>query len=153
MQLHPRNINGSVTLKSANSRDMPHIHLGFFSQGDDDDLASMVEAINTVRPALQELSNNTFTELRPCAAGTLCSDDAQARFHCTNVYSHYVTGTRAIGSDDDPLAVLDSKFGVRGVDSLRVVDGSVFPVQPGELPSLPTFMIGEKTLNDMLADL
>ncbi|CAN9180140.1 unnamed protein product [Alternaria alternata] len=152
MQLHPRSINGSVTLKSANPRDMPNIHLGFFSQGDDDDLASMVEAINMVRPALQELSNNTFTELRPCAAGTLCSDDAQARFHRTNVYSHHVTGTCAIGSDDDPLAVLDSKFRVRGVDNLRVVDGSVFPVQPGELPSLPTFMIGEKALDDILAD-
>jgi choline dehydrogenase len=63
------------------------------------------------------------------------------------------TGSCAIGSDDDPLAVLDSKFRVRGVDNPRVVDGSVFPVQPGELPSLPTFMISEKALDDILVDI
>ncbi|PSN75099.1 alcohol oxidase [Corynespora cassiicola Philippines] len=152
MQLHPRNINGSVTLRSANPRDVPNINLGFFSKGSDDDLASIVEAINLVRPAFHSLSNNTFTELRPCAAGASCTDEAQAEFLRTNTYSHHVSGSCQMGSDDNPHAVLDSKFRVRGVEGLRVVDGSIFPVQPGELPSLATFMISEKALDDILAD-
>ncbi|KAH6620177.1 hypothetical protein C7974DRAFT_315795 [Boeremia exigua] len=153
MQLHPRNINGSVTLRSANPRDMPKIHLGFFSKGNDDDLASMTEAINLVRPALQTLSNNTFTEFHPCPRGSPCTNETQVEYHRTNAYSHHVTGTCAIGSDDNPMAVLDSQFRVRGVDNLRVVDGSVFPVQPGELPSLPTFMISEKAFDDIVRDI
>jgi choline dehydrogenase len=42
------------------------------------------------------------------------------------------------------MAVLNSKFQVRGVDGLRVVDASVFPKIPGYFIVLPTYMIGEK---------
>ncbi|KAM5344595.1 hypothetical protein ACJ41O_013130 [Fusarium nematophilum] len=152
MQLHPRNINGSVTLRSTNPRDMPNIHLGFFPQGDDDDLNSMVEAINFVRPIFNSVPNNNYTELRPCAEGVECTDAWQRDYLRKQTYSHHVVGSCAIGSDDDPMAVLDSKFRVRGVKGLRVVDGSSFPVQPGSVPALATFMISEKALDDILAD-
>lgn len=152
MQLHPRNINGTVKLRSADPRDMPDIHLGFFTEGNDDDLESMVEAIKLVRTVFNNLTGNTFTEHRPCAPGVDCTDDWQRHFLRAQTYSHHASGTCAIGSDDDPLAVLDSKFRVRGVRNLRVVDGSIFPVQPGEVPSLATFMISEKALDDILSD-
>ncbi len=42
------------------------------------------------------------------------------------------------------MAVLDSKFRVRGVDNLRVVDASVFPKIPGTFIALPIIMISEK---------
>ncbi|KAH7190990.1 hypothetical protein BKA60DRAFT_643033 [Fusarium oxysporum] len=144
MQLHPRNINGTVKLRSADPRDTPEIHLGFFQAGDDDDLESMVEAINFVRPILNNLTDNAFTEHRPCAAGVECTDDFQRHYHRAQAHGHHASGTAAIGSDEDPLAVLDSKFRVRGVRNLRVVDGSAWPVQPGELPTLPTFLLSEK---------
>lgn len=153
MQLHPRHMNGTVTLRSTNPREMPDVHLGFFINGDDEDLESMVEAINFVRPIFNNLTDNTFTEHRPCGAGVNCTDDFQRHFLRAQTYSHHVSGTCAIGSDDNPLAVLDSKFRVRGVHGLRVVDGSIFPVQPGEVPSLATFMIGEKALDDILSDI
>lgn len=153
MQLHPRNINGTVKLRSADPRDMPEIHLGLFSQGDDADLDSMVEAINLVRTVFTNLTDNAFTEHRPCRQGSAsCTDEDQRAFLRAQTYSHHVTGSCAIGADDDPMAVLDSKFRVRGVDGLRVVDGSVFPVQPGEVPSLATYMISEKALDDILGD-
>ncbi|KAJ0346521.1 hypothetical protein KNSL1_007377 [Colletotrichum chrysophilum] len=57
MQLHPRNINGTVKLRSTDPREAPNIHLGFFSQGDDADLDSMVEAINLARSVLTNLTD------------------------------------------------------------------------------------------------
>jgi choline dehydrogenase len=39
--------------------------------------------------------------------------------------------TCQIGPDGDLNVVLDSNFRVRGVNALRVVDASVFPVVPG----------------------
>jgi choline dehydrogenase len=152
MQLHPRNINGSVTLRSKNPRDMPIIHLGFFPQGDDDDLNSMVEAINFVRPIFNSVPNNSYTELRPCADGVDCTDAWQRDYLRKQTYSHHVSGSCAIGSDTDPMAVLDSKFRVRGVSGLRVVDGSAFSVQPGSVPALPTLMLSEKALDSILED-
>ncbi|KAJ4112193.1 hypothetical protein NW768_011772 [Fusarium equiseti] len=152
MQLHPRNINGTVRLRSTDPRDVPEIHLGFFQAGNDDDLESMVQAINFVRPIFNNLTDNPFTEHIPCPAGIDCTDDYQRHFHRAQAHGHHVAGTAAIGADDDPLAVLDSKFRVRGVRGLRVVDGSAWPVMPGELPTLPTLMLSEKATADILAE-
>jgi choline dehydrogenase-like flavoprotein len=41
-------------------------------------------------------------------------------------------------SDEDPL---DQQLRVRGVDGLRVVDGSVFPVMPAGNPNAPVTAI------------
>ncbi|SPO06442.1 related to choline dehydrogenase [Cephalotrichum gorgonifer] len=106
MQLHPRNINGTVRLRSKDPREVPDIHLGFFKNGNDEDLESILEAINFVRPIFHSLGNNTFTEHRPCAAGVECTDDWQRHYLRAQVYSHHATGTCALGADDDPLAVL-----------------------------------------------
>ncbi|KAF5024662.1 hypothetical protein F66182_3284 [Fusarium sp. NRRL 66182] len=153
MQLHPRNINGSVLLRSKDPRDVPDIHLGFFQDGNDDDLESILEAINFVRPIFNNLTDNAFTEHRPCAAGVECTDEFQRGFHRTQAHGHHTCGTAAIGADDDPLAVLDSNFRVRGVRNLRVVDASAWPVMPGELPTLPTLMLSEKATAAILAGL
>jgi choline dehydrogenase len=42
------------------------------------------------------------------------------------------------------MAVLDSKFRVRGATGLRVVDASVFPRIPGYYIQTPIYMISEK---------
>jgi len=48
---------------------------------------------------------------------------------------------------------VDSKFRVRGVEGLRVVDGSVFPRPPGAFPVLATFLVSEKASEDILGGL
>jgi choline oxidase len=50
---------------------------------------------------------------------------AFARRYSNTVY--HPTCTCKIGAGDDPLAVVDSRLRVRGVDGLRVADASVFP--------------------------
>ncbi|KAK3360383.1 hypothetical protein B0T25DRAFT_447483 [Lasiosphaeria hispida] len=67
-------------------------------------------------------------------------------------FGHHAVGTCAIGAANDPKAVLDSKFRVRGVTGLRVVDGSAFPRPPGAFPVLATFLISEKASEDILED-
>lgn len=50
------------------------------------------------------------------------------------------------------MACLDSRFRVRGVEGLRVVDASVFPHIPGAFPVLPVYMISEKATDVILED-
>lgn len=49
-----------------------------------------------------------------------------------------------MGPDDDPMAVVDSKFRVRGTRNLRIVDASVFPRIPSNFILLPIYMISQK---------
>ena len=56
-------------------------------------------------------------------------------------------------SDLDPMAVLDSRFRVRGTSGLRVVDASVFPRIPGTFILLPTYMVSEKAVDVLLGDI
>ncbi|POS73407.1 alcohol dehydrogenase [Diaporthe helianthi] len=153
MQLHPRNVNGSVKLRSANPRDVPAIDLGFFGNGNDEDLESLLETVNLLRPAFNSVSNNTFTEFHPCAPGDDCNDDFQRTFIRKQAHGHHAAGTAAMGPKNDPFAVVDSHFRVWGVSNLRVVDASVYPVMPGELPVLPTLMLSEKATSVILGEL
>jgi choline dehydrogenase len=59
-------------------------------------------------------------------------------------WGHHACCTAKIGDDDDSMAVLDSKFRVRGTKGLRVVDASVFPRIPGYYIQTPIYMISEK---------
>lgn len=68
-------------------------------------------------------------------------------------WGHHCSSTCAIGTDDDPMAVLDSSFRVRGVSGLRVVDASVYPKIPGTFTMLSTYLVGEKAADVILSQL
>ena len=53
-------------------------------------------------------------------------------------------GTCRMGRPDDPLAVVDARLRVRGIERLRVADASVMPrIVSGNLNS-PTLMVAER---------
>ena len=57
-----------------------------------------------------------------------------------------------MGTDDDPDAVLDHRFRVRGVEGLRVVDASIFPEIPGFFIVVPIYMASEHASDLILQD-
>ena len=59
--------------------------------------------------------------------------------------------TCRMGRADDPMAVTDSAGRVRGVEGLRVVDASIFPVVPCANTNFPTLMTSEKIADAILA--
>jgi 5-(hydroxymethyl)furfural/furfural oxidase len=54
-----------------------------------------------------------------------------------------------MGRPDDPMAVVDTQGRVRGVQGLRVVDASIFPVVPCANTNFPTLMTAEKIADTM----
>jgi 5-(hydroxymethyl)furfural/furfural oxidase len=56
-----------------------------------------------------------------------------------------------MGADDDPMAVTDPAGRVRGVEGLRVVDASIFPVVPCANTNFPVLMTAEKVADAILA--
>jgi choline dehydrogenase len=157
LKAHENNVAGTVTLKSANPLDVPSINFNFFDAGttaggaDTLDLQPMVEGINWSRQVLESISNEyQFTEEQPGADVT--TDEQIGDFIKNQAWGHHASCTARIGSENDPLAVLDSHFRVRGVSGLRVVDASVFPQIPGFFPVTAVFMIGEKAADVIIAD-
>jgi 5-(hydroxymethyl)furfural/furfural oxidase len=59
--------------------------------------------------------------------------------------------TCRMGRNDDPMAVVDTQGRVRGVQGLRVVDASIFPVVPCANTNFPTLMTAEKISEAVLA--
>ncbi|TPX12367.1 uncharacterized protein E0L32_007014 [Thyridium curvatum] len=147
---------GYVRLTSADPRDPPDINFRFFEKNGEQDLQEFVDSANLLRKAWQAAGDAVlpFNEKHPCpgtGAGN-CTDAEQREMIKTQAYSHHATSTCAIGGDDDKMAVLDSRFRVRGVKGLRVVDASSFPVVPGAFPVLPTMMLSAKAAEVIIAE-
>src|SRR5216684_2600632 len=54
-----------------------------------------------------------------------------------------------MGRPDDPMAVVDTQGRVKGVQGLRLVDASIFPVVPCANTNFPTLMAAEKIAEAM----
>ena len=61
--------------------------------------------------------------------------------------------TCRMGKDDDPMSVVDNNGRVKGVQGLRVVDASIFPVVPCANTNFPTLMAAEKIAEAMQSQL
>ena len=74
--------------------------------------------------------------------------DAWVRSHVESAY--HPCGTCRMGADDDPLAVLDARCRVRGLDGLRIVDASAFPRITNGNINAPTLMLAERAADMIL---
>jgi choline dehydrogenase len=151
LKAHPRNTAGSVTLSSANPLDMPNILFNYFDTGVGDssaDLQALSEAVGIARDAFARQAV-PVTEVLPGADVT--SKESINEYVKNTAWGHHASSTCPIGADDDPMAVLDSSFRVRGVAGLRVVDASVYPRIPGTFTAISTYMVAEKAADVILS--
>jgi 5-(hydroxymethyl)furfural/furfural oxidase len=58
--------------------------------------------------------------------------------------------TCRMGKPDDPMSVVDTQGRVKGLEGLRVVDASIFPVVPCANTNFPTLMSAEKIAATMM---
>lgn len=155
LKAHTRNRAGAVTLRSADPLDVPDINFHYFKEGTDAegaDMKAMIYGVNFVRKlnAIAAGKGAVKEELWPGPA-VASNDEEIARFVAREAWGHHASCSCPIGADDDPMAVLDSRFRVRGARNLRIVDASVFPRIPGVFIVSNIYMISEKA-SDVIAE-
>lgn len=157
------NNRGYVELRSTDPRDTPVINFQYFGdpQASDSpataehnrDLDAVVKGIKLARQATRAANGRKvfdfYTEVWPGAS--VRSDEQLREFVMNESWGHHASCTAKMGPASDPMAVLDSRFRVHGVEGLRVVDASVFPRIPGFFPAVAINMLSEKAA-DVIAE-
>ena len=117
---------GTVRLRSADPADMPLVSPNLLK--DERDLQAMVAGQRFFLEAFatEPLAARVDRVIMPDAADR---SDAALRAHCRrHVKTNYhPAATCRMGADGDPMAVLDARMRVRGIDRLRVCDMSSVP--------------------------
>ena len=147
-QLRPES-RGSLRIKSADPAAPPEIRINYLAS--DVDRATNVEGLKILRRILhaRALAPYVVEEVDP--GDKITSDEAllaYCRARGTTIY--HPTSTCRMGND--PLAVVDQRLRVRGLDGLRVIDASVMPDLVSGNTNAPVIMIAEKASDMILHD-
>ncbi len=136
--------HGELRLRSADPLEHPSLDPRYFaSDPDGSDLATMVEGIKLNRRIAAQSPLRELIEREITPSAEAHSDAAIADFirgHCTTLY--HPTSTCRMGID--PLAVVDPRLRVHGLDGLMVADASVFPKMVSGNTNAPVIMVAER---------
>jgi choline dehydrogenase len=140
---------GHVHIRSANPQDAPAINFNFLSASTDVELT--IRAVRIARalmtaPAMLALQTS---ELAPGPQRTT-DDEILAWIRDVGETTYHPVGTCKMGQD--PMAVVDERLRVRGIDGLRIADASIMPTQISGNTNAPSIMIGEKVADMILHD-
>ena len=132
---------GQIRLVSPNPMVLPAIDPNILAT--EGDMALGRAAIRAVRRIFAQKPFDTLRgeELAPGAA-VQTDAELDEYLRATAAPDIHTTGTCRMGHD--PLAVVDTRLRVHGVEGLRVVDASVMPRVPGGNTNVPVMMIAEK---------
>lgn len=140
---------GHIHIKSADPSEPPAIDYNFLAT--ENDRRINVAAVRKAREimATPPLADVIGEEIEP---GASCqSDDELLDYMRENGQTTYhPTGTCKMGID--PMAVVDPKLKVHGVEGLRVADASIMPTMTSGNTNAPAMMIGEKCADLILSE-
>ncbi len=140
---------GSIHIRSADPDEPPAIVANYLA--DERDRATSLAALRLTRriaaqPALEKL---IVREVRP-GPGTVSDEALLDHIAKLGATSYHPTGTCKMGTD--PMAVVDHRLRVHGVDGLRIADASIMPTMVSSNTNAPSFMIGERCAQFLFED-
>src|ERR1700676_5308277 len=147
-QLRPES-RGSLRIRSADPAVPPEIRINYLAT--ETDRTAFIEGLKILRRILHApaLSAYVTEEVDP---GAKISSDEELLSFCRRTGSTVYHPTSTCRMGNDPLAVVDQRLKVRGIEGLRVVDASIMPDLMSGNTNAPTIMIAEKASDMILAD-
>ena len=150
LKARTRNRAGSVTLRSADPRDVPDIAFRNFDDGGEQDLEAMADGVEFARGIMN--GSNEYIDAEVVPGEAVRTREDIKHYVRDEAWGHHASCTCPMGRADDRAAVVDSAFRVHGVRDLRIVDASVFPRIPGFFIVTSVYMASEKAADAILSD-
>ncbi|CAD2223676.1 Choline dehydrogenase, family AA3_2 [Pseudoalteromonas sp. 3J6] len=140
---------GSVTIASADPTQPPKIVFNYLEH--QDDIEGFRACVRLTREIIEQPAFNQFRgeEIQP--GQQVQTDEQIDAFVRQAVESAYHPSCSCKMGEDD-MAVVNSNTQVRGIQSLRVVDSSIFPTIPNGNLNAPTIMVAEKAADIILGN-
>jgi choline dehydrogenase len=147
-QLRPES-RGTLRIKSADPMVQPEIRINYLAT--ETDRTANVEGLKILRRILNApaLKPYVVDEYDP---GSKVQTDAELLAYCRQRGSTIYHPTSTCRMGNDPLAVVDQRLRVRGIEGLRVVDCSIMPDLVSGNTNAPVIMIAEKASDMILED-
>ncbi|MGR4866034.1 GMC family oxidoreductase [Caulobacter sp. LARHSG274] len=140
---------GAVMIKTPDPHDAPAIDPNYLAT--ETDRRANVEGLKLMRRIMAGAAMAPFldSEIEP---GPDLADDAALLAYCRATGSSIYHPTCTARMGDDPGGVVDARLRVRGIDGLRVADGSIMPAVVSGNSHAAIVMIGEKAAAMILED-
>ncbi len=141
--IHPTS-RGFVRLRSTDPADKPVIQPNYLSTDADKRVAA--DSLRVTRHIVSQPALKAFRPVEFLPGDAVGNDDASLAKAAGDIGTtiFHPVGTAKMGRDSDPMAVVDERLRVLGLDRIRVVDASVMPTITSGNTNSPTIMIAEK---------
>jgi choline dehydrogenase-like flavoprotein len=143
---------GHIRLKSADPADAPAIAPHYLTTDEDRRVAA--DSLRVARRLVAQPALAKYQPVEFLPGPAVANDDAsliKAAGDIGTTIFHPI-GTAKMGLPSDPLAVVDERLRVMGLEGLRVIDASVMPTITSGNTNSPTIMIAEKGAAMVLQD-
>jgi choline dehydrogenase-like flavoprotein len=144
---------GFVKLRSAEPDAAPMIKPNYLTTDEDRRAAS--DSIRVARRIVSQPAMRPFKPDEYLPGSFISGDDEEALAKAAGAIGTTIfhpVGTAKMGLASDPMAVVDERLRVFGLERLRVVDASVMPTITSGNTNSPTIMIAEKGAAMLLQD-
>lgn len=143
---------GTVRIKSSAADQAPSIAPNYLATDDDRQVAA--DAIRTTRRLMKQAALAPYRPVEFLPGPSVGDDDASLAKAAGDIGTtiFHPVGTAKMGTENDPLAVVDERLRFRGLSGLRVADASVMPTITSGNTNTPTAMIAEKAAAMILED-